>query len=63
MVTATCAAIRILTVREGVGYKLYTDNFFSSPDIMMTCTQEVSTVVGIADKIIGNVEGALIRSH
>jgi hypothetical protein len=33
-------------------HKLYIDNFFSSPDITMTCTQEVSTVVGLADKII-----------
>jgi hypothetical protein len=46
MMTATRVTVRSLTRRvEGVGHKLYVDNFFSSPDYFMTCTQEASAVV------------------
>lgn len=36
---------------EEVGYKLYKDNFFSSPNFI-TCKQELSTAVKLSDRIL-----------
>jgi hypothetical protein len=50
MMTAIHATVRSLTGRvERIGYKISMGNFFSSPDLM-TCTQGVSTAVGLSDK-------------
>jgi hypothetical protein len=47
MMMATHTTVRSLTKKvEGVGHKFHMDNFFSP------CTQEVSTVVGLSDKIL-----------
>jgi len=49
---------------EGVGHKLYMDNFFSSPDIYkMICAQEVSTIGGLSEKTVKEHEWALTRRH
>jgi hypothetical protein len=50
MMTAAHAIVRIMIgIVESIGHKLYMGNFFSSPDLM-TCAQEVSTVVDVFDK-------------
>jgi len=57
---ATQAQLRSLTrAAEGVGHKIYTDNFFCSPDIFNDLYRR-----GIncgTDKIIKECHGALIR--
>jgi predicted nucleotidyltransferase len=60
---ATHTTVRSLTRRvEGVGHEIYMDN--SPPQLyLMTCTQEVSTVVGVTDKIINKCQRALTRRH
>ena len=46
--TATHATVTNLTRRvEGVGHKLYMDNFFSSPDLYDNLIQKKITAVGL----------------
>jgi len=53
MMTATLAAVRSLNRRVGgLSHKLYTDS-------LMTCTEEVSTIVGLSDRIIKKYQGTL----
>jgi len=53
MMTATQVRVGNVTGRvDGVGHKLYLDNFFSSPYIYMTCTQHVITLIGLLGKIV-----------
>jgi len=40
-----------MTVTSLTRTKLYMDNFFSSPENLMTCEQEISTIVGLSDRI------------
>jgi hypothetical protein len=50
--TATHTKVKSITsMVEEVGHKIYMGNFFSSLDLM-TCTQELSTVVEISEKIV-----------
>jgi hypothetical protein len=60
--TATHVTVRSLTWKiKEVGHKLNMDNFSSSPDLFDDCTQAVSTVVGLSDKIIKECQGDLTR--
>ena len=45
--TATHATVTNLTRVEGVGHKLYMDNFFSSPDLYDNLIQKKITAVGL----------------
>jgi len=48
--TAAHATLRCLTGSvERVGHKIHMGNFFSSLDLM-TCTQDISTVVRLSNK-------------
>jgi hypothetical protein len=50
IMAAAHATVRCLTGRvEMVGHEIHMVNFLSSPDLM-TCTQEVSTAVGMSNK-------------
>jgi len=51
--TATDVTVRSLTrTVEGVGNKLYMDNFFPLQTYLITNTQHISTVVGLSNKTV-----------